>query len=110
MGDRIVQRVSYEWDYESVDEYGDILDHDFRDECPGLPTESNVELVLVRNVFTGLSGDDFNMSADLEHRSWAYVVNGQLPEEFDDGERVPKKLHADFAKAIKIQQAQGENA
>ncbi len=103
---RTVRRVSYEWDYETVDEYGDVQDHDHRDVCPGLPTEPNVELVLIRDVHEGLSGDEFNMSADLIERSWAYVVNGKLPEEFDSGERVPKKLRADFEKALKIQQAQ----
>ena len=97
---RETRRVSYEWDLEEVDEYGDIVDHHWCDKCPGLPTEPNLELVLIRDVHRGLAGDDFNMSADLEHRSWAYVRDGKLPEFFDDGEKVPKRFHAELAKAI----------
>ena len=87
-----VTRVSYEWDLESFDEYGDIIDHDFSEVYPGLPKEEGVNLVLVRNVYEGLSGDDFNYSATLVDRSWAYVVEGVLPEKFDDGESVPKRF------------------
>jgi hypothetical protein len=102
---REVRRVSYEWDYESFDEYGDIIDHDWRAECPGLPTEPNINLVLIRDVHRGLPGDDFNMSADLESRSWAYVKDGQLPDEFDCGTKVPQRFHKEFAKALAEQAA-----
>lgn len=98
---QMVTRVVYEWDHESVDDYGDIIDHDFSDAFPGFPTEDNVELVLVRNEFRGLSGKDFNDSCDLDHRSWAYVKDGVLPETFDDGTPVPKKFFKHFKGACK---------
>lgn len=89
----VIRRVTYEWDYESFDpETGDVLDHDFHTKCPGLPTEDNVQLVLVRNVWRGLKAD-FNMSADLCERSWAYVNNGKLPESTDAGDKVPQRFH-----------------
>jgi len=92
---RLVTRIEYEWGFESVDEYGDIIDHDFRDDFPGLPTEPNIKLVLVRNELRGWS-DDFDMSCDLDHRAWAYVEDGKLPETFDDGYPIPKKFHRHF--------------
>jgi len=88
--ERLVNQTCYEWDYESVDEHGDIIDHNFFDEFPGLPAEPNVQLVLVRNVARGYKSDP--LSFDLEERSWAYVVDGKLPVEFDDGYPVPKRF------------------
>ena len=96
---RLVTRIEYEWDYESVDEHGDIIDHNFFDECPGIPIEPNVELVLVRNELKGWC-DDFQQTCDLKHRAWAYVKDGKLPYEFDDGYRVPRQFHRDLTKAI----------
>ena len=96
---RVVTRVHYEWDIESVDDYGDIIDHDFNDKCPGLPREANERLVLVRNVAEGLS-DEWDASAHIVDRSWAYVEDGALPERFDDGTPVPVRFFTELAKAI----------
>lgn len=100
--DRQVTRLVYEWDYESTDEHGDILDHMFFDDCPGLPDDDNIELVLVRNELKGYP-DDFENSCDLDHRAWAYVKDGKLPEEFDDGYRIPQRFHKELAKAVNEQ-------
>jgi len=97
---RLVKRVNYEWDLEQFDpESEDIIDHHHFDECPGLPTEKGLRLVLVRDVYEGLS-DEFNCSADLIDRSWAYVERGKLPEFTDNGERVPQKFHKELSKTI----------
>lgn len=93
-------RVIYEWDYETVDEHGDIQDHNHSDNFPGLPTEPNVKLVLVRDEWDGVS-KDFNATASLKHRSWAYVENGKLPTEFDDGTPVPKKFFKHLPPIVK---------
>ena len=88
--------TAYEWDIELVDkEYGDILDHDHSDKCPGIPTlETEVvfeRLVLVKDVYR---------QWDLSDRSWAYVEDGKLPEYFDGDSRskVPKRFHAELRK------------
>lgn len=94
---RVVTRVVYEWDLEQFDpETQDIIDHNHSDECPGLPTQEDIRLVLIRDEWEGLSGDEFNMSADLKHRAWCYVDGKTLPTEFDDGKKVPQKLLKEF--------------
>lgn len=88
-----VRKIFYEWDIESYDKHGDIIDHDFSDDFPGLPDDENQSLVLVRNEYVGPSGPDFEQVADLDHRAWAYVEGGKLPPEFCDGYKVPQRFH-----------------
>lgn len=92
-----VRKIYYEWDIESYDEYGDIIDHDFSEKFPGIPDDENCSLVLVRNEYVGPSGPDFEMIADLDHRTWAYVEDCKLPTEFCDGAKVPQKFHKQIA-------------
>jgi hypothetical protein len=92
--ERLVTHTTYEWDYESIDEHGDIIDHDFCDKCPGVPIDPNISLVLVRNVGEGYNSDP--ISFDLIDRSWAYVKRGKLPQKFEDGNLVPKRFHAEL--------------
>ncbi len=92
--DRLYPQTQYEWDLESVDEYGDIIDHNWFDNCPGTPTESNVELVLIKDIAYGYPGDPD--SYDMEERTWAYVVNGFLPDYFQDGSKVPARFHTEL--------------
>ena len=53
------------------------------------------QLVLVK--------DYVDENGDLYHRAWAYAENVLgwmiLPEDFDDGARVPKRFHQELAKA-----------
>lgn len=96
-----VTRVVYEWDLEQFDpETQDIIDHNHSDNCPGLPTEDDIRLVLIRDEWRGLPGDDFNNSCDHLHRSWCYIDGVTLPETFDDGAKVPKKCIREFEKAM----------
>ncbi len=90
----------YEWDieiFESDSEDPEILDHDFTFRKPDNPTKdwrlegASERLVLV------LDDDGF--------RYWAYVVDGKLPELFEDAfqrpmtnQRVPKRFHDQIAK------------
>lgn len=105
---RYSTRVSYEWDYETFDEHGDIYDHEFSDNFPGIPNGDDlpegcagVNLVLVRDVLKGWS-DDFNATADLHERTWCYVEDGKLPSHFSDSmgneiHPVPKRFARHFS-------------
>lgn len=82
--------ISYEWDIETIDEYGDVLDHDHSDKRPTRPLEANEKLCLVRDTGNDLDG--------LLDRQWAYVdARGNLPSHFSmscqqQGARVPKRF------------------
>lgn len=92
----------YEWDVESVDEHGDIQDHDHCDTLKGYgvtfkPSEvsKSQQLVLVRDVC-----DQFG---SVEDRTWGYVdiESMTLPEYTKDalgceGFKIPKKFHAEL--------------
>lgn len=89
----MVIEISYEWDVETVDEHGDIIDHQHSDTLEDLlPLEENQELVLVRDRYVG---------HDLVSRQWAYVSDGELPEYFsysdgNHGTKVPQKFHREL--------------
>ena len=94
-------KVGYEWDIESWRD-NEILDHDFRDKLDWLgkpPSDTPLEdgatlkVVLVRYVYNDWHG--------VIDQAWAYVESGVLPETFDDGVKVPKKLHAEYKRWIK---------
>ena len=94
------QRVIYEWCYETIDEYGDIIDNDHADKLSEFNEERKTEqLCLVQNI-----GDDDN---GLDDRHWAYVKDGKLPEFFADamgeftGYKVPQKFHAELKSYLK---------
>ena len=100
MSDRLTRRTAYEWDLESYDEYGDIIDHYFHEKCPteSLPEDGSTKLVLVKSEAVGYPDDEY--SYDIDHRTWAYVdADGQLPEFFCDGSKVPQRLRKEFDKA-----------
>lgn len=91
--------VSYEWDYEILDELGEeIVDHNHRDTLAEFrPDDITTSLVLVRNFGSENSG--------LQEREWAYVVNGKLPEWFEDAfgaktTKVPQRFHKELAKYL----------
>jgi len=94
-------KISYEWDNESVDRYGDIQDHDHGDTLRYLTPPQKVpdangytrELVLVRDVWNDWDG--------VVDRSWAYVEDGILPTEFTYGAKVPKRFHVEYNRWIK---------
>jgi len=93
----------YEWDVETVDEHGDIEDHNHSDEInrhcvdAAIDETGRTRLVLVR--------DEFNKDDELIDRQWAYVVDGTLPEYFEDAyqrpmSKVPQRYHRELAEAL----------
>ena len=87
-------RTYYEWDVEEVDSDGDVSDHDFDEKLSVLlkahPIGENESLVLVYNLGSELDG--------IQDRAWAYVKEGELPEEFDNGYRVPMRFHHELSR------------
>jgi len=94
--------TTYEWDLETVDlstgplhgDETDIIDHHFFDTCPGLPTEPDQRLVLVRD-------------SDRDYKAWAYVTpEGDLPAWMRDAHgaaiaKVPARHRASFNAATR---------
>lgn len=84
-------KTIYEWDYETVNKDGDIIDHNHADKLTEFSEVCKTDtLVLVRD-------------SDNE-RAWAYVENGKLPEFFSDAyqrptTKVPKRFHKELANA-----------
>lgn len=82
---------SIEYLMEEIDEYGDILNVHYSDTFPGYP-EKGIEVGLMRD--------------DDKGRSWAYITNGKLPENFLDAygrivAKVPQRYHKELANHTK---------
>lgn len=96
-------KVQYEWDceaYDPEDETGD-CDHNHGDTLAEVFTdEPNSKIVLVR--------DEYNDDDGVVDRSWAYLIDGKLPEwtSMPDSRneytikchKVPKRFHDEVAK------------
>lgn len=93
-------RIGYEWDIETTDRDGDIIDHNHADRLRDLPTPSSKyeTLVLVRTTEDGA-------------RMWAYVDDSRmLPRFFSvpgpDGHyhetaiSVPQRFHREIAREM----------
>lgn len=86
----------FEWDYETtfVNEDGEteILDHNHADKLQDLKHflsgSEPGRFVLIRE--TGNDDDGVNS------RQWAYPVNNVLPDEFDEGARVPVRFKKEW--------------
>lgn len=94
------KRVEYEWDIETTDEYGDVVDHDFDRDFPGYPVRDNhhppgeKHVVLIRYQFApdGITQDS---------KGYAYIRNGRLADYFDDGYNVPARFHKKVIQSAK---------
>ncbi len=82
--------VMHEWDVETLDEFGDIEDHNHCETLQPyhLDLDRNQRLVLVCDHYPPVGG---------LNRSWAYVENNTLPLYFEDAygnktTRVPKRF------------------
>lgn len=101
----MARRVSYEWDIEQwID--GEIVDHDHSESLAGAHadlaalggTQVEDRLVLVR--------DEYSDEYTLESRQWAYVLDGQLPEHFENeagnaDAKVPQRFHKALAQEVR---------
>tara|TARA_R100000353_G_scaffold176045_2_gene148491 strand:+ start:3434 stop:3730 length:297 start_codon:yes stop_codon:yes gene_type:complete len=93
------QQTNYEWRVNQRDEHGDCVDFDtFSTYAEALHQVEHGawganEIELTRQV-----GDDDN---GLYYMEYATVVNGTLPEYFDEGGKVNKAHHAEVARAHK---------
>lgn len=87
-------KIKFEWDLETANKHGDIIDHEFSDELSGLPEcNANQELILVRDVL--------DASGSVDDRTWSYIKDNVLPLFFSDAGgndrfKVPAKYHAEF--------------
>jgi hypothetical protein len=103
-------RTIYEWDLETVDGHGDIIDHHHADKLseleaaatnPHIEPGEYVRLVLVRDTWTPYNEPNiFDMDETLADRHWAYVTAEGLPARTNEGNgyTVPKRYHAEFAR------------
>lgn len=85
----------YEWKAEQTDRYGDIIDVDHNDSLKQL-LAANDEMVdgavvlnvcLVKSVATGPN----ERGLDTDEQAYAYIVDGLLEVNFDNGDKVPNK-------------------
>lgn len=87
----------FEWVVEHIDEHGDVTDVFHGDKLAKVlpwvgevPSGHRAEIGLVRDQID---------SGGHPHRSWAYVDGNELPDEFDNGCRVPKRFCAEWVRA-----------
>ena len=97
--------IDYEWDVETLDEFGDIEDHNHSEKLRPyhLDLEPSQRLVLVCDHWEG----------GWMYRSWAYVVDGELPEHLVDAydteiRRVPQRFHKELAKMRRATSSSGQ--
>lgn len=88
----MARKTTYEWSIELLEE-GDIVDSDFSETINGLPgnmldLEPNHQVCLVKNI-----GSE---TETIVERGWAYIKDGVLPEDFDNGDRVPARFHREI--------------
>lgn len=101
-------KTSYEWDRESYDEYGDIIDHHHSEKLEDVPSHLDLmddrdtvttRLVLVCTLWDG---------DEVDWRGWAYAEGPILPEKFHvpglegyepSGYEVPKRFQEELAKS-----------
>src|ERR1051326_6044506 len=91
-GQKCATTIAYEWDIETQDKRGEVIDHyHLQSLADGDPLQSLESLVLVQD--------------DADGRAWAYVVNGVLPENFTDAydrpvARVPDRFPKELTRSI----------
>ena len=91
----MISHTVYEWDFEQLDEYGDIVEHWHHDslkEVEKCKVTEKKPLCLVK--FKGFCVNGLAMN---DH---AYVKDNKLPTSFDDGSKVPQKYIKEFERWI----------
>jgi hypothetical protein len=81
-------KTHYEWTIETIED-GDIIDVDFSDTLDFSPdTDQRIGLRMYKgNETHGFTGGWY-----------AYPVDGEMPTQFDDGEKIPARYLAEYKK------------
>lgn len=94
-------KTHYEWVVEEIDENDDVIDPMFSDTFKDAIVDANAIIVSPENnVFIGLVRYVFESDGNLAVREYAYIKNGILPTEFDDGHRIPNRFHDEISKEL----------
>lgn len=90
----------YEWVAEPLDKHGDIIDPYFTETLTDLEhIPAHDDAVRVDIALVVYIGNDANGETA---REYAYIVDGKLPEEFDDlCIKIPKRFHNELARFMK---------
>lgn len=90
--------ISYEWVMEEIENReGDIIDPQFCDTLKeALAIEPDEKALRVEIALVRFEGNEFD---GIRLREYAYLNDGKLPEEFEDGYKVPKRFHDEVKKA-----------
>ena len=84
------KQTTYEWRVNERDEHGDCIDFDTFDTYAEALASAGSDIELTRIV-----GDE---DGGIHYMEYATVVDGKLPEYFDEGGRVNKAHHAEVAR------------
>lgn len=85
-----MNNIVYEWCWEKLDQFNDVVDLHFSEKPKPKPFNGNGQMVLLKRV-----GNEFEGEID---RQYAYIENNLLPLYFPDGSRVPNKYAEQFRK------------
>lgn len=103
MTDPFKRQVHYEWVVEWMDEHGDIQDLDHGNKLSDFPDDhfevryegGSTAVALQRRA--GCEADG------LDELGYAYVKNGELPDEFDCFHKVPQRFKDQLRKDTRLQ-------
>lgn len=88
--------TEYEWIVEEIAEDGEVWDvFSFDSLTEALENMGEGDILALRKMKSNSECDS------VDDMAYAYVKNGVLPVEFDDGKAVPKKFHKEFEKFYK---------
>lgn len=95
--------IIYEWLVEQVNKDGDIVDTYHFSTPEEMIKELSNKLDDGLHYEYGIVRDKIDKFTSLEKREWAYIEDGVLPDEFDDGTgygaKMPQKLKDQWIKA-----------
>ena len=98
----MAQLVYCEWLVEVVDADGDIHDVSHYDVATEARAAMRCDAGDGMRYEWGLVRDRYRRGDpdDLVNRQWAYVEDGNLPAEFDEGATMPKRYRDEYAEAV----------
>ena len=102
-----MSNVFYEWDVEEIDSDGDIIDHHHVESYEVADTLKRLYEATEPYTYKVVLVKDSRASG----RSWAYIEDGKLPENFEDSYggncgKVPERFHKEieeYKKSLELQ-------